>query len=285
MGFSGGGSNILKPHTHDSTILQDGGNLDFDNITQANLTAGDLTFSDGVHLQRLAIGSAAQSLIVSGASLPAWGSSSTSILAATGDMLYASAANTLANLNIGNAGQVLAVNAAGTLPEWSSSGRLQLLEHYEESAATNNAKTFTFSPSLDMTDNYAQVILLSSMFGLSGDLYATINAQVGTVYNLGANTSNAGTAGTFNDSAVTALNIQRMGGAGDTRQGELNILGNSADGRLNGFYKEYSSLTKSAVGGFYMGIDQSGVISSIELTTSAGNWNQGSTFDVYGYKI
>ena len=40
MGFSGGGSNILKPHTHDSTILQDGGNLDFKNITQSDMSAG-----------------------------------------------------------------------------------------------------------------------------------------------------------------------------------------------------------------------------------------------------
>lgn len=56
MAFSGGGSNVLKPHTHDSTILQDGGNLDFQNITQSNMSAGSMTQSDGVHLQELAIG-------------------------------------------------------------------------------------------------------------------------------------------------------------------------------------------------------------------------------------
>ena len=54
MGFSGGGSNILKAHTHDGTIAQDGGSLDMDNVTQAGLTAGDIVYSDGVHLQRLA---------------------------------------------------------------------------------------------------------------------------------------------------------------------------------------------------------------------------------------
>jgi len=78
MGFSGGGSNILKPHTHDSTILQDGGNLNFDNITQGNLSAGDVVFSDGVHMQRLAIGTPAQQLIVNpGATAPAWSSEHT----------------------------------------------------------------------------------------------------------------------------------------------------------------------------------------------------------------
>ena len=53
MGFSGGGSNILKPHTHDSTILQDGGNLDFKNITQGDMSAGSMCYSNGSHLQEL----------------------------------------------------------------------------------------------------------------------------------------------------------------------------------------------------------------------------------------
>ena len=53
MGFSGGGSNILKPHTHDSTISQDGGNLDFNTITQSDMSAGSVTYSNGSHLQEL----------------------------------------------------------------------------------------------------------------------------------------------------------------------------------------------------------------------------------------
>ena len=64
MGFSGGGSNVLKPHKHDGTVVQDGGSLDFDNITQADLTAGDVIFSNGTHLQRLAIGTPAQQIKV-----------------------------------------------------------------------------------------------------------------------------------------------------------------------------------------------------------------------------
>ena len=71
MGFSGGGSNVLLPHTHDGTIAQDGGPLDFDNVTQADLTAGDVIFSNGVHLQRLAIGTPAQQIQVNaGATAP-----------------------------------------------------------------------------------------------------------------------------------------------------------------------------------------------------------------------
>jgi len=54
MGFSGGGSNILKPHTHNGLTVLDGGALDFNNITQSQSTAGMVFFSDGTHLQQLA---------------------------------------------------------------------------------------------------------------------------------------------------------------------------------------------------------------------------------------
>ena len=47
MGFSGGGSNVLKPHTHDGSIAQDGGALDMDGVTQGSLTAGDWFFRMG----------------------------------------------------------------------------------------------------------------------------------------------------------------------------------------------------------------------------------------------
>jgi len=73
MGFSGGGSNILKPHTHDGSIAQDGGALNMDGITQGSLTAGDVVYSDGSNLQRLAIGSASDQMRVNaGATAPEW---------------------------------------------------------------------------------------------------------------------------------------------------------------------------------------------------------------------
>lgn len=73
MGFSGGGSNVTKAHTHSSSIVQDGGALNFDNVTQASLAAGDITYSDGSALQVLGIGSATDTLTVNaGATAPEW---------------------------------------------------------------------------------------------------------------------------------------------------------------------------------------------------------------------
>ena len=70
MGFSGGGSNITKAHTHDSTVVQDGGALAA-NVTQFGLTNGSILFSDGSNIQELGIGSSAEVLAVSGGT-PAW---------------------------------------------------------------------------------------------------------------------------------------------------------------------------------------------------------------------
>lgn len=71
MGFSGGGSNVLLPHTHDGTVSQDGGPLDMDNVTQMQLAAGDLIYSDGAHAQKLTIG-AATNVLTSSGTAPQW---------------------------------------------------------------------------------------------------------------------------------------------------------------------------------------------------------------------
>jgi len=70
MGFGGGGSNVTKAHTHDSTVVQDGGSLAA-NVTQFGLTSGSILYSDGSNIQELSVGAAAEVLGVSG-SLPAW---------------------------------------------------------------------------------------------------------------------------------------------------------------------------------------------------------------------
>ena len=81
MGFSGSGSSATRAHTHDSTIINDGGSLNFDNITQggAAMTAGAITYSDGAagHMQVLTIGNAGESLVTNaGATAPEWAASS-----------------------------------------------------------------------------------------------------------------------------------------------------------------------------------------------------------------
>ena len=77
MAFSGSGSATTRAHTHDSTIVNDGGSLNLDNITQggAAMTAGAITYSDGAagHMQVLTLGGANDTLAVNaGATAPEW---------------------------------------------------------------------------------------------------------------------------------------------------------------------------------------------------------------------
>ena len=73
MGFSGGGANVTKAHQHDGTVIQDGGALDFNNVTQAGLSAGDITYSNGTALQVLGLGSATDTLTVNACeTAPEW---------------------------------------------------------------------------------------------------------------------------------------------------------------------------------------------------------------------
>jgi len=79
MGFSGGGSNVTKAHTHSSAIVQDGGALNFSNVTQAGMAAGDLTYSNGTALQILNLGAATDTLTVNaGATAPEWAAAAAS---------------------------------------------------------------------------------------------------------------------------------------------------------------------------------------------------------------
>jgi len=68
MGFSGGGSNITRAHTHDSTVVQDGGALAA-NVTQFGLSNQSMLVSDGSNIQELAVGSEGDNLGVIGGAL------------------------------------------------------------------------------------------------------------------------------------------------------------------------------------------------------------------------
>jgi len=69
MGFGGGGGAQLTNHVHDNTPLQ-GGPLNFNNTTIGGMNSGDLTYSDGVALQQLAIGAPNDQIRVSAGNIP-----------------------------------------------------------------------------------------------------------------------------------------------------------------------------------------------------------------------
>ena len=76
MGFSGGGSNQTQPHTHDSNVINDGGSLNANGVTQMGMSAGDITYSDGNNLQILTYPAAPAGetlTAVAASTAPSWG--------------------------------------------------------------------------------------------------------------------------------------------------------------------------------------------------------------------
>lgn len=83
---------------------------------------GDILYRGSAGWARLGKGTAYQVLGVnSGATAPVWQGSLQSLMTATGDLIYASAANTPERLAKGTAGQVLTMNSGATAPEWKTS--------------------------------------------------------------------------------------------------------------------------------------------------------------------
>jgi len=114
MGFSGGGSNLLKAHKH-SGAVQDGGSLDMKNVTQAALSAGDIVFSDGNALQRLALGVATNTLSVNaGATAPEWTAGGLSITQQVVNPTHASTVTSTSFVDLaGSVSITLPVRAGG----------------------------------------------------------------------------------------------------------------------------------------------------------------------------
>ena len=171
-------------------------------------TKGDMVDYD-TERQRLGIGSTGQVLTVA-SSLPAWSASATSVLSTTGDLLYASGANTLARLAGGTSGDVLTANGAGVAPSYQTpaggGGKYEQL--YQNSASGGGSPqviTATFSPALTLA-NYSNVLAVLTAYETStgtNDIIVNLNGITSSSYSLQGITILSGSA-TYRNSHATA---------------------------------------------------------------------------------
>ena len=183
MGFSGGGSNILKPHKHNALTLQDGGNLDFTGSeTQSDMTASSMTYSNGTHLQELGIGSAGQHLGISGG-VPAWTSTMTSFTSQQSFQSGIFSTSSASFVAVGN-GLVL------TLPT-RTNGKAIVIVNYSlknSSAANNYVTLLDDGTSTGVLQTYttttADVIgSISGLFSLDGSqIDLGVKTTAGTIF-------------------------------------------------------------------------------------------------------
>jgi hypothetical protein len=143
--------------------------------------------------------------LVIGTDVQAQGATLTSLeglTLAAGDILYATAADTLVNLAKGTAGQVLQMNSGATAPEWASPGFTWLTP-----ATTTSGTNFDFT---GIATSAMHVVLDFDGVGVTAD---DINIQLGTSVGFvttGYRSSSTRVGGTNgNDSSTTSILINR----------------------------------------------------------------------------
>jgi hypothetical protein len=208
-----------------------------------------------------------------------------STLTTTGDIYYASGANTPARLGIGSTGNVLTV--ASGVPSWAapaSGGGMTLL-----STTTCSTGTTTVS-SINQTYTDLQIVIYGLNLSTNASVNFNINGSGTGIHSTGirAGNSSGGTAAGFTNTTNTGLQIN---------QGQL-IPGSNTANAWTFYISQYSStairkdfamqsgwdsgaeVMKYTEGGYW---NSTSAISSFTLTTSTGTFS-GGTILVYGVK-
>ena len=122
-----------------------------------------------------------------------------STLSTTGDIYYASSANTPARLGIGTAGQVLKVNSGATAPEWGAAGGALGLTLVKTQTVGSGVSSVTVSDAFSST--YNNYLITSS--GILASQNQNSSLQFGTTT---TGYYYFGTSGVFSSSTVSGSN-------------------------------------------------------------------------------
>ena len=211
--------------------------------------------------------------------IPVITNSSTDLITTAGDILYGTAADTMARLGIGTAGQVLKVNSGATAPEWGAAAGGMTLE----STTTMTGGGITLDP-LPTTYNHLQVVIRAYKPASDGGLYMRFNNDSGS--NFRSDVSNDLSGSTFNASTMQVSNSQDSAGNNSL------IIINIFDYRNTSTWKfsNYSSLTNNETTNtnlnyrFGFGAwNNTAAITRLDFFPGAGNFTSGSIL-LYGVK-
>jgi hypothetical protein len=252
-GLSGGGTSGTVTVAVDTSVIQ---------ARVANVTDTEIGYLDGVT-------SAIQTQLN--------GKINNTLTTTTGDIIYASGANTPARLGIGSSGQLLSVS--GGVPAWATpsgaSDNFQLLG----SASLTGSATVTVSGISGKNQLYILVIDASTN-STGADIKLRLNTDTANYGYFGiAHISGTGSTSVSNSNADGYV-LAVQGGATNFFAASILVSGTNASGR-----KPISS-TSWANGGGYA-IANSGwysgtsAISSISIYTTIGNLDDGTVY-VYG---
>lgn len=110
--------------------------------------------------------------------IPVITNSSTDLITTAGDLLYGTAADTVARLGIGTAGQVLTVNSGATAPEWAApaTGGMTLI------STTTLSGTSTTISSIPGTYKNLQIVFVEMEQGGTAYMQFQLNSDTGSNY-------------------------------------------------------------------------------------------------------
>jgi hypothetical protein len=232
-------------------------------------------------LARLASGTQYNNLQM-GATLPSWSASSTSVLTTTGDLLYASGANTLARLAGGTSGDVLTANGAGVAPSYQTpaggGGAMELISTTTTGAVGNF--TITFSPAITLSTVSKIVGVVNCEKGASSTIYLKYNAVGTSTYN---NTvmqqTTASVGGYVNSGRSYGWDLISMGTTAEMF-GTFELTCNSVSGNMQ-LVSNFAVEGGQFRGSGYNTTTGVTTLSSLYFEASGSTFSSGSTFDMY----
>jgi hypothetical protein len=207
------------------------------------------------------------------------------VVTTAGDLLYATAADTVTRLGIGTASQVLAVNSGATAPEWvtPASGGMTLL-----STTTLSGSTHTIS---DISQDYKHLVFYCKGITSSGSspqtLCLRLNGDTGSNYNsaglrtLGGTVLGSGGADTgvqFIDRLQSTSTVAKLGSSQVWLYRYTDT--NHHDFFINSYGNDGTNVLGQNMQGNY---DATAAITSATFYNSAGG-NLGGTIYTYGVK-
>ena len=251
-------------------------------LSKASNTDLDFTWTAGGDLTEIQAGVGIS--VASGTGpIPVITNSSTDLITTAGDLLYGTAADTVARLGIGTAGQVLTVNSGATAPQWSSAGGGYTLL---ETGSLTGASVTTGSLSQSYTDLYVVI----------RDWYPATDAARLRLRVNGVSAANSYQQGINAGSAVTqAFDSDYIGLTIDTDNTvHKNLVTiripdytNTVSWKLLASDAITANSTTSTSVSIYVGIlaitSAITAVSTLTFLTSSGN-HSGGTYYVYGVK-
>jgi hypothetical protein len=206
-----------------------------------------------------------------------------STLTTTGDIYYASAANTPARLGIGTASQLLAVNSGATAPEWvaaPSSGSMTLLSTTSLTGSSVTVSSISQAYKnlyITITDYYASVNQTdNAFFRINNDSNANRHLQTPQMGESGSNAYDltrvafAYALRNVSNSSFAFIQIPDYSSTSITKRGF--VFG----GGVNAYNTPNFSNTI-----LHWAYNQTTAVSSINFTLSANNFS-GGTVRIYG---